>query len=337
MRSLLRPSIVVATLAASLVVAPAAQSVSASNDERIITGVGRIFHPNPVVTLRDQQLTDRRDADQSVLQPAYAVATLTHLDGSGLLRGAYADVDGAAGRAIEADLTFVYTRSDDRFEQVMAYFAVTSAQEYLQRLGIRGVNDEPQNVRIAPRMRNGSFFDAAHDVIRLGVGGVDDGEDMEIIWHEYGHAIQDSQVPGFGRNHDARAIAEGFSDYWAATMSVQYSHGYGVTCIGEWDATSYTPGSDQHCLRRVDLDLTVHDQTGQVHHDGQVWSRALWDIHQALGRATADRIIVRAQFDFLARYSFRYAALDTIAAARRIAGGGAARVVRAAFARRGIL
>ena len=58
-------------------------------------------------------------------------------------------------------------------------------------------------------------------MIKLGKGGVDDAEDAEVILHEYGHAIQDSQqVPfGYGASLEAGSIGEGFADYWAVTVS----------------------------------------------------------------------------------------------------------------------
>ena len=76
---------------------------------------------------------------------------------------------------------------------------------------------------------------------------------------------------------------------------------------------------------------------GRIHHDGQVWSRALFDIHQTLGRETADRIILQAQFDFGRDPSFEEAALATVAAAEGLEGHGAAIKVENAFEDRGIL
>ena len=35
-----------------------------------------------------------------------------------------------------------------------------------------------------------------------------------------------------------------------------------------------------------------------MHHDGQIWSRALWDIRQALGNVKADTVILQGSFDF---------------------------------------
>ena len=37
--------------------------------------------------------------------------------------------------------------------------------------------------------------------------------------HEYGHSVQDDQVPGFGSSPDAGAIGEAFGDYLAVTVT----------------------------------------------------------------------------------------------------------------------
>ena len=67
--------------------------------------------------------------------------------------------------------------------------------------------------------------------------------------------------------------------------------------MGDWDSVSYT-SAVPHCLRRVDTNLHYPDDlNGRVHHDGQIWSRALWDIRGALGATAADTVIVQAQFD----------------------------------------
>jgi Zn-dependent metalloprotease len=74
-----------------------------------------------------------------------------------------------------------------------------------------------------------------------------------------------------------------------------------------------------------------------VHADGEIWSRALWDIRRALGDRTATTLIVEAQFDFTADTSFRAAALATVAAASRLYGAPAATAARSAFTAREIL
>jgi hypothetical protein len=300
------------------------------------TGRGKVFDPNPVVTLRDQSLTDNKDADYAALQPAYFIRTLTNLDGSGFLSGDYADVKGTTSRAYSPTLDFIWGRSDPRFEQTMVYYDFTSTQTYIHSLGFTNINNEPQNAKVDQFGGDNSFYYPKQDFIKLGKGGVDDAEDADVTLHEYGHAIQDDQVPDFGVGHDAGSIGEGFSDYWAVTMSVPVNGGYEVPCVADWDSISYT-STEPHCLRRVDLDLTVADANGRIHHDGQIWSRALWEIHQDLGRTTADTIILEAQFSFAPDTSWRDAALATVDAAQRLYGSSAAAVVRQAFEERGIL
>ena len=203
-----------------LVVLLAGTALAANPGPGTSTGTGRVFFPNTVAQLQDQSLTDQNDADYPALQPAYVQVTLTNLDGSGYLRGDWANVRGSTGPlAHSRSNTFLYDRSDDRFEQVMAYYWVTEAQLYIQSLGfgatLRPVNMESQDVRINQWGQDNSYSWDRHDILRFGKGGVDDAEDAEVILHEYGHAIQDSQMTpfgGFGSSPEAGAIGEGFAD-----------------------------------------------------------------------------------------------------------------------------
>ena len=261
---------------------------------------------------------------------------LTNLDGSGYLTGDFVAVRGSGGRAHEPDGRFLFGRDDKRFEQVMAYYGITQAQLYIQSLGFSDIQSDGITVKVDQYGIDNSYFDANKDEIRYGKGGVDDAEDLEVIWHEYGHAIQEAQVPGFGTNHDSNAIGEGFGDYWAATISEPVSGGYGVTCIADWDSISYT-SEVPHCLRRVDTAKTTDDFDGRIHDDGEVWSGALWDVHEKLGRETTDTLVLAAQYSFAPDTSFRDAARDTIEAARMLFGRHAAAVARDAFESRKIL
>jgi zinc metalloprotease ZmpB len=304
------------------------------------TGVGTVFLPNPVADLQDQSLTDQKDADYAALQPAYHDVTLTNLDGSGFLRGDWANIVSETGDpAYSPTNTFRYHRDDDRFEQVMAYYWITQAQRYIQSLGfgttLRPVNKEPQSLRINQLGYDNSFATTHKDEIRLGKGGVDDAEDAEVILHEYGHAIHFSQNFVFG-SEEAGAISEGFGDYWAVTVSNVVAPTPDAPCVADWDSVSYT-STVPHCLRRVDTNLHYpEDLNGRVHHDGQIWSRALWDIRNALGHVRADTIILEGQFDFPGT-SMPDLARSTVAAAQRLYGNSAAKAVEKAFEDRGIL
>jgi zinc metalloprotease ZmpB len=314
----------------------------------LTTGVGSVFISNPVQSLGDESLTDQKDSDSAVPAAAYHEVTLTNLDGSGFLSGDYANVYSSTGNlAYSPTNTFRYTRHQDEFEQVMAYYWITEAQKYIHSLGFgefrRAIDNRPQNVRINQWGVDNSFATDDHkkNELRFGKGGVDDAEDAEVILHEYGHAIHFSQNFSFA-SEQAGAISEGFADYWAVTVSDVVSTALGVPeleplpCVADWDATSYT-STVPHCLRSVDEDLHYPDDlNGEVHHDGQIWSRSLWDIRQSLGHLEADTLILQGSFDFPGT-SMPDLANRTAAAAQALYGAGAANLVRQAFVDRGIL
>jgi len=337
-------SLVLAALLALVLVSSVAEAKPGPGSS---TGTGRVFVSNPVQSLGDESLTDQKDSDAAVPAAAYWDVTLTDLDGSGYLQGTWARVVSETGnRAFSPTNTFRYTRTQDEFEQVMAYYWITESQRYIQSLGFgstrRPVNKTAQAVRINQWGVDNSFAtDHPKNELRFGKGGVDDAEDAEVILHEYGHAIHFAQNFSFA-SVDAGSISEGFGDYWAVTVANVVATKLGVPqleplpCVADWDSVSYT-STVPHCLRRVDRNLHYPaDLNGEVHHDGQIWSRALWDIRQSLGHVRADTIILEGQFDFPGT-SMPDLARRTVDAAQRLYGNAAARAVRTAFEGRGIL
>jgi len=345
-RSAILAAVAAAALAASVATAGPATATRPGNASPASTGL--VFQVNPVQSSGDQGLTDQMDSAAAVPGSAYATVTLHNLDGSGYLRGTWANVLAETGTpAYSPTGVFSYNRNDDRFEQVMAYYYVDAAQRYLQGLGfgseLGAVNAESQDVRTNQWGADNSFSWDKHDVIRFGKGGVDDAEDGEVIVHEYGHAVHDAQVPGFGSSLEAGSIGEAFGDYLAVTVGLHEAgaNGWQVnaapTCVADWDATSYT-STAPHCLRTLAENKHYpEDVRGEVHADGEIWSQALWTIRESLGATVADRIIVNAQFGFAPDTTFAAAATTTVATAAKMYGARPAAAVRAAFEARGIL
>src|SRR5512132_1686788 len=224
--------IAAAVLATSIVLA--APALAAPRPSAGSTAPGQVFAPNPVADLGIQTLTDQKDADYFSADPALAKAyhrvSLTDLDGSGTLSGTYAKVISETGKAAaDTGSGFVYTRDQDQFEQTMGYYWITRAQRYIQSLGfgstLPAVNKRQQLLRLNQFGGDNSFYREGTGklTITLGKGGVDDAEDAEVIVHEYGHSVQDNQVPGFGSTPDAGAIGEAFGDYLAVTVSEHFA------------------------------------------------------------------------------------------------------------------
>jgi Zn-dependent metalloprotease len=315
-------------------------TLAEKNTIKEVTGSGQVFNPNPVVTLQNESLTDSGNANSATFTPAYKTVSLTQLtSGVTTLKGSYAS-NASSSAVTSSTRTYTYNRSQAGFEQVMGYYHITTAQEYIQSLGFTDVNNSAQSYKTTGYTDDNSYYDPSTDRITFGTGGVDDAEDAEIIWHEYGHAIQDAQVPGFGSSSQSGAIGEGFGDYWAYTMSSAVSTNTGtvpLVCIGDWDAVSYT-STTPHCLRRVDgTKVYPGDFENEVHADGEMWSRALYDISTALGRTNANTVILEAQFNFTAGTTFAAAANATVSAAQSLYGSSAAASVKAAFQARGFL
>jgi zinc metalloprotease ZmpB len=339
-RSILR------ALGASLIVTG---TLALAPGARAATAPAQVFAPNPVADLGIESLTDQKDADflsaDPVLRRAYHRVTLTDLTTPSALSGAYVTVKSETGpAAANTGGGLIFTRDQDQFEQVMAYYWITQAQRYIQSLGfgstLPAVNRRQVSVRINQFGGDNSAFRDTKTDITLGKGGVDDAEDAEVIVHEYGHSVQDGQVPGFGTTPESGAIGEAFGDYLSVAVSSWATGRPAKTpeaCVADWDSTAYTT-TVPHCLRR--LDGTKHypeDIVGEVHADGEIWSRALWDIRQSLGDTEASTLIIEAQFAFTPDITFHDAALATVAAAQRLYGNQAAQAAQSAFQARGIL
>jgi hypothetical protein len=225
----------------------------------------------------------------------------------------------------------------------MGYYWVTQAQLYIQSLGfgstLPAVNKRQQLLRINQFGGDNSFYrnGTSKLTITLGKGGVDDAEDAEVIVHEYGHSVQDDQVPGFGSTLEAGSIGEAFGDYLAVTVSsaVTGETDFQEPCVADWDSVSYTAGPI-HCLRRVDGTKHYPESVrGEVHADGEMWSAALWRARGLIHNTTlTDKVIIAAQFGFKPNTSFRAAAEQTIATAK---GYGVDKQFRQAFTERGFL
>jgi hypothetical protein len=342
--------LVVLPVTALLALAVAPLATTAKAPGTCTTGEGMVFWPNPVVSNGGSWtgLADNKDADSALLTSLRHSVALPFLDGSGYLRGSYAYVVSSTGPlAYSTPATgcqYDYTRHQDQFEQVMAYYWVTASQLYLQSLGFGVqagwpiINGDQQRVRIDQWGVDNSFATThPKDEMRFGKGGVDDAEDAEVILHELGHQIHFSQSATFFSSNEAGSISEGFGDYWAADVSEVVA---GVqpdpACIAEWDSISYTSGP-VHCLRRLDTTLMYPaDLNGEVHHDGEIWSHALWNLRTALGHVKADTAILWAQFDWTGT-TMPALATRIVAQVTSRDGAGDAALAYAAFQDRGIL
>jgi hypothetical protein len=312
-------------------------------------GHAQLYNPNPVAQSNGSSRLrrDRRDKNTRLLTSLRRPVALHSIRrGQSCLRGKW--VHAKLGRSAEEVCKrglewWGVKRSKNRFEALMTYFHIDRAQRYIQRLGFgtgaaQGI-DKRSQVAVADAFRDdNSLYSPATRRIEFGSGGVDDAEDADVILHEYGHAIQDAQVRGFGYGNQAGAIGEGFGDYWAAVMSSRSpgTRNKDDVCIFEWDGVtwgSFVPAFDRKCGRRADSGSTLQHARATcpddpfsgrpgIHCMGEVWSSALWDLRGSVGGTTLDRTLLSSQFLYTTNERFD-AAVEALIAADQASTGGA--------------
>lgn len=300
---------------------------------RFVNGKGRVFDPNPVVTLNDTSLSDK----SKIPDKAYAEVVLRDLKKSGFLEGPFVTTSTTPKRVKRKNFDFRFKRSDRAFKEVMVYFHIDRTQRYLQELGFKNVVNHPIPVNIDGQTDDNSHYSPTEKDLTFGTGGVDDAEDAEIILHEYGHAIQDDQVPGFGAKEEGGAMGEGFGDFLAASFFADVKPKEMKLTLGNWDASAYS-GAEPPCLRRLDSNKKYpKDLDGEVHDDGEIWSACLWELRGLLGRQSTERLVVAHHFLLSRDSGFQDGANALITADKNLNKGANEKVIRDVFIRRGIL
>ncbi len=267
------------------------------------TGRAWVFDPNPVIALGDHRalLTDR-GRPRKPPDDAYDEVSLRGLAGTGYLDGPRVTTRPTRRRVRARDHRYLYASDERGFEEAMVYFHLDRVMRYLESLGYRGrraIFKGPIPVNVNGTRQDNSWYSPGLRRLTFGVGGVDDAEDAETILHEFGHALQDAICPDFGQSAEAAAMGEGFGDYLAASFFADKKTRTYLPTVMTWDCITYDD-FDPPCMRRLDEAWTYDDfdhETSEAEHDnGTIWSATLWEIWKAVGRATADKLIVESHF-----------------------------------------
>ncbi|MBI4870896.1 MAG: DVUA0089 family protein, partial [Candidatus Riflebacteria bacterium] len=310
---------------------------------------GRVFDPNPVVVLGDTSIRDNSNQDLPVFGPAYSTVTLQGLDGSGYLRGQYADAltqqDRSNGntypvtRAYEPTQDFIYNRSDQRFEEVMCYYHLDSVQRFIQARGqVSNANNRVTTVNAHEGDFLNAFYSPVTRELYFGDGGgtTDLAEDADVVVHEYGHATQDNQVGGMSYSGETGGIMEGWADFLAGVYSSEKAVNAGgvdpdPACMGEW-------AWNGRCLRRLDSPKHYpEDLAGEVHEDGEIWAASLWALRNAVGNEVSLRLALESHFLYTSNLTFADGANALLTVDDTLYGGSHRSQIQQVFIARGIL
>jgi hypothetical protein len=196
---------------------------------------------------------------------------------------------------------FNYTRSESGFEDVNAFYHLSTIQNHLAQFGFNSVMSK---VLVDP---SGGDFDNSYFTVPgslyFGTGGVDDAEDADVIVHEYTHFISYSAAPNSNVGNERNALDEGSCDYMAASYSKAINN-FNWQWVYNWD------GHNEFWNGRVVSTSKVYpaNKVNNIYRDGEMWSATLMEIYDELGRNTTDELLMETMYQFVPNMSFEMAA-----------------------------
>jgi hypothetical protein len=228
--------------------------------------------------------------------------------------------------------SFIYTRQEQEFEDVMVYYHIDKSYRRLLELGFF-TDDTVEGLKEFEADPHGNFgldnsyYSPLANYCAFGEGGVDDAEDAAVIWHEYEHALQ-YNISDISYNSDGetRSLLEGSSDYWAASYNRRNSS-FGWNHVFLWDAGIHSEYGDTTFWagRRCDLDWKYSKEDSVTfagsHAFGQIWSSALMRIWSDLGADITDKLFIASHYFWGTHPDFNTAAEAFIQADIDIYGG----------------
>lgn len=268
-----------------------------------VGGTAMVFNPDPLSVARvayGGNYVDNNDATNAQLDAARTTVNLREIDFTGgvyTLKSRYVEIKDveapSKGLFTQATPDFHFNRSQDGFEAANVFYHLDKNLTYVNE--ILGIECIPLNhngiLWFDPSAWSGADNSSyANGTLKFGEGGIDDGEDADVILHELGHGLHDWITNG--SLSQVNGLSEGSGDYWAQSYSrslnqwtsAQAAHHY----VFSWDGhNTFWPGRTTNYTR-----LYPGGLTGSIHDDGQIWATALMKIWDILGREKTDKIFL---------------------------------------------
>lgn len=171
-----------------------------------------------------------------------------------------------------------------------AYYHVNTVHDYMKTKfpSFTGMDNAlPTNVDVSGSCN--AFYDGSSINFYLaGSGCTSYALVADVVYHEYGHGINDKYYQSQGGFFANGAMGEGYADIWAM----------GITnnpILGEGNSQSIPTDF----IRRYDIDPKIYPQDilGEVHADGEIIAGAWWDLGQNFGDLQQMMDLYAATFD----------------------------------------
>ncbi len=266
--------------------------------EKDTMATGHIFYPDPLSSARKPYgapYADFNDSAVFVLDyerfPVKFAAKFRN--DSFYLQNKYAQIVETSApvtpQTVSATGVFNFSRSQPGFEDVNVFAHIFNFRMHLQKIGFDTMGKTVLKVDAhALGGRDQSEFSFFQNDLQLlfGDGGIDDGEDADVIVHEYSHFLSYSASGDNAYGSDRLAIEEGMGDYFACSYSKHYSD-YNWQKVFNWDGNETWDG--RSCITAKNY---KNDLRGNRYQDGEIWAGTLMEIQDEIGRNQTDALML---------------------------------------------
>jgi len=159
-------------------------------------------------------------------------------------------------------------------KELSAYHSVNAIHDHMKAFmpNFTGLDyPMPTNIDVAGNCN--AFYDGEINFFDAGGGCNATSLIADVVYHEYGHGINDIYYDDNGMTFNNGAMHEGYADLWAISLTDNPHLGQGF-----FDDT-------ENGIRRYDINPKVYPQdlVGEVHADGEIICGAWYDTHLLMG------------------------------------------------------
>lgn len=192
-----------------------------------------------------------------------------------------------AAPSVSKQNQFYFTRGKDGFKQCMAMYHIYLTKTYLTSIGFGNHPNYRLKVDATSGYVDQSYFNPSDSTLHFGVGGVPDAEDADVVVHEYTHSVTQSINKDGITSIERHALDEAISDVLATTHSRVFTN-YNWRWVFNWDGHSSEswPGRDAGSTK------TYLDKINDFYPDCEIWSSAINDIVEEVGRDIAVKLLL---------------------------------------------
>lgn len=307
------------------------------------TCTGYVFLPDPLSTANVNyggSFSDMNDGDNASLNGERAIQSFRGTYDNGVFKLENNDIKidefsmPIVNPVTSTNGTFNYTRGQDGFEDVNAFFHMTEFKTYIDSLGFTSIPGAQIGVDVhALSNSDQSYYSPAEKRIYMGEGGVDDAEDADVVIHEYCHSLVSAAASNSNRISERAGMEEAICDYFAITWSLHFN-GNQRDRVFNWDGhNAFWNG--RSAASNKDYQTLSFNSNIYAHTD--LMASCLLEIRDNTSRQIADRIILEALFTLQNNSTYVDFANMVINADQALYGGAHFQVIKTAFVRRNVL